>query len=78
MIDIVSVLHEVRPEHDFTASDDFITDGLLDSFDIVVLVSLLEEKYGLVIDGEDIIPEYFINIDALGQLLKRYAGDHES
>ena len=42
---IMSMLNELRPEFDFTDSDDFVMDGLLDSFDIISLVSMLEETY---------------------------------
>ena len=41
---IISILSEIRPEFDFTQSSDFIADGYLDSFDIVALVSALEEN----------------------------------
>ena len=35
---IHTILSELRPEADFTASTDYLTDGLLDSTDIVSLV----------------------------------------
>ena len=43
----------MRPEYDFSTSQDFISDGMLDSFDVVTLVSELEEKFSIAIDGED-------------------------
>ena len=50
---ILDILQGIRPEYDFTVSDDFIGDGLLDSFDIVTFVSELEDSFGIVIDGLD-------------------------
>ena len=38
------VLKEIRPEFDFTTSNDFITDGMLDSFDMVTLVAALDKS----------------------------------
>jgi acyl carrier protein len=64
-----SVLREIRPEFDFTESADFIADGLLDSFDIVVLVSDLDKRYGISIDALEIVPENFRNLEAIGHLL---------
>ena len=59
---ILEILQDIRPELDFTESNDFIEDGYLDSFDMVALVSALDKEYGISILGEDIIPENFINI----------------
>ncbi len=71
---IFEMLNELRPEFDFTDSDDFVMDGLLDSFDIISLVSMLEEKYGCKIDGLDIVPENFSSIDSILALVKKSGG----
>lgn len=34
---IFSILSGMRPEYDFSTSQDFISDGMLDSFDVVTL-----------------------------------------
>lgn len=71
---ILAMLSELRPEFDFLESKDFIIDGLLDSFDIVSLTSMLEEKYGITIDGLDIVPENYASIEALAGLVKKSGG----
>ena len=38
---IISILSELRPEFDFSEPVNFIEEGMLDSFDIVTLVSSL-------------------------------------
>ena len=53
---VLEILKEIRPEFDFAASQDFITDGMLDSFDMITLVSALDKNYGISIDGTDIVP----------------------
>ena len=60
---------EIRPEFDFGASTNFIEEGMLDSFDIVSLVASLDEEFGISIDGTEIIPENFSNVDSIFQLL---------
>ena len=65
------ILKEIRPEFDFTASADFIADGMLDSFDIVTLVAALDKNYGISIPGTDILPENFQNIGSIETLLRR-------
>ena len=69
---ILSILQGIRPEFDFTKSDDFITDGMLDSFDMVTLVSDLDKVYGISISGVDIVPENFQNIASIEKLLRKY------
>ena len=68
------MLIELRPEFDFMDSDDFVMDGLLDSFDIISLSSMLEEKYGITIDGLDIVPENYSSLDAIEKLVKKSRG----
>ena len=69
---ILEILTEIRPEFDFTGSEDFIEEGLLDSFDVVTLVSDIEKDYGISIEGVDILPENFRNTVAIETLLQRY------
>lgn len=69
---LAELLNEIRPEFDFTASRDFIADGMLDSFDVVTLVATLDSRYGISIEGTDIIPEHFQNIETIASLLRKY------
>lgn len=62
---IYKILHELRPEFDFTTSKDFIADGLLDSFDVVALVTELETNFNCLIDALDILPENFTSIEQI-------------
>ena len=67
-----AVLAQIRPEFDFSVSRDFISDGMLDSFDIVLLVSALDKQFGICIDGREIVPQNFCNLEAISELLKKY------
>ena len=71
MKSIAEILKEIRPEFDFTASLDFISDGMLDSFDIVTLVSSLDKNFGVSIPGTEILPENFTNIQTIEVLLRK-------
>lgn len=72
MSKIIEILQEIRPEFDFTKSEDFIGDGYLDSFDLISAVSSVEQEYGIKIRGTDIIPDNFRNLDAMKSLLQGY------
>lgn len=69
---LAELLKGIRPEFDFTVSRDFIADGMLDSFDVVTLVATLDKTYGISIDGVDIVPEHFQNLDTIAALLRKY------
>lgn len=71
MKSIEAILAGIRPEFDFTTSADFIEDGMLDSFDVVTLVSDLEKEYTVSIDGVDIVPENFRNVATIRALLEK-------
>jgi len=68
---IVEILSEVRPEFDFNQDMDFIEAGMLDSFDIITLVNTLDEKFGISIDGVDVLPENFSSVERIENLLKK-------
>jgi len=68
---IIEILTEVRPEFDFNQEADFIKAGMLDSFDIITLVNTLDEKFGISIDGVDVLPENFSSVDKIVSLLKK-------
>ena len=69
---IIDVLGLVRPEFDFTESDSFIDDGLLDSFDLISLVTYLDQEFGISIEGTDIVPENFMNLTTIETMLNKY------
>jgi len=68
---IIEILTEIRPEFDFNQDTDFIQAGMLDSFDIIMLVNTLDEKFGISIDGVDVLPENFSSVEKIEKLLKK-------
>ena len=71
---IYEMLAEIKPEHDFKSSEDYIEDGMLDSFDLITLISMIEEEYHITVDALEIIPENFCNVEAIVNLVKKSGG----
>lgn len=69
---VLNILSEIRPEFDFSNSSNFIEDGLLDSFDVVTLVTMLDEEFGISIEGTEVIPDNFISVESICSLLSKY------
>ena len=71
---IYEILTELRADFDFHYSEDFIVDGMLDSFDIISLVTALEDNYKIFIDALDILPENFCSVEAIANLVRKNGG----
>ncbi len=68
---IIKILTEIRPDFDFTPDVNFINEGILDSFDIVCLVSAIDEEFSVSIPGKEIVPDNFSTIDNIEVLINR-------
>ena len=68
---IIEILKEIRPEFEFEGVEDFFEEGMLDSFDLMTLVATLDERFSIKIDGTDILPENFANVDAIVALVEK-------
>lgn len=71
---IREILIDTRPEYDFLDEVDFIESGMLDSFDVLTLVTELEEQFNIHIDGSDILPENFCSLKAIENLVIKSGG----
>jgi acyl carrier protein len=68
---LIEILAELHPEVDFSTATDLIDDGILDSLDIVSLVSAIDTEFDVTIPAEEIIPENFNSAEALYALITK-------
>lgn len=55
-------------------NDQLLEQGIIDSFGIMTLLSFLEEKFSVHIEGDDLTPENFSSISTISALIDRKAG----
>ncbi len=70
MEDLLEILNDLHPEVDFEVEEHLIDDGILDSLDIVNLISEISEVFDVSITANDIIPENFNSAKALYSLIQ--------
>lgn len=71
MNELLEILTDLHPDIDFEAEENLIGDGILDSLDIVSLISQIDDTFDVVIPPEEIIPENFNSAKALYELICR-------
>ena len=71
MEELMWILGELHPDVDFNTADDLIGDGVLDSLDIVTLITEINSAYDVSIPAEEILPENFRSAKAIYDLITR-------
>lgn len=68
---VLAVLQELHEDIDYEGEEALVDDRILDSFDLVTLVTELGEEFDVEITAKDFIPENFNSIDRLTRLVLR-------
>ena len=68
---LIEILNALHPEVDFSASEGLVENGILDSLDIVMLITEINDKFDVSIPAEEIIPENFNSVSAIMALIER-------
>ncbi len=72
---LMDILTELRPDVDFVNETNLISGGILESFDIVSLVSELTDEFDITIRPKDLVPENFNSVDAMLALITKLMED---
>lgn len=68
---LIEILASLHPDVDFESNDSLVDDGILDSLDIVTLVTEINAEFDVTIPAEEIVPENFNSAAALMELISR-------
>ena len=71
MTELLEILENLHPEVDFDTCTTLIDDKILDSFDIITIISEINEEFDVVMPAEEIVPENFNSAQALYALVKK-------
>jgi acyl carrier protein len=67
---ILEILQQVRPDVDFNKEKFLIDDSILDSFDIVSIISELNDEYEIAIRVTELKPENFNSAEAIMKMVE--------
>ncbi len=67
---LLEILKSVRPDVDFENETALIDDGILDSFDVVSIISELDDAFGVQVRITELDPECFNSVEAIWKLIQ--------
>jgi D-alanine--poly(phosphoribitol) ligase subunit 2 len=70
MEELIQILEVIRPDINFKEEENLVDGGLLDSFDIVSIVSELNDHFDIAIRVTELKPENFNSAKAIFEMCK--------
>lgn len=68
---VLELLEDIRPDVDFENEKQLISHKILESFDIIMMISELEEEFNVKISPKELVDENFNSVDAIVAMLER-------
>jgi len=72
---LLEILQEMHDDIDFAAHETLIDDNVIDSFDIITLIAEIDDRMGVRIPPEELVPENFNSYAAISALIARLEDD---
>ena len=67
---LLELLKGIRPDVDFENETALIDDGVLDSFDVVSIISELDDAFGVQVRITELDPENFNSAESIWKLVQ--------
>lgn len=68
---LLEILKGIRPDVDFENETELIDEGILDSFDVVSIISEIDDAFGVQIRINELDPENFNSAEAIWSLIQK-------
>ncbi|MGN0203065.1 MAG: acyl carrier protein [Coprococcus sp.] len=75
MNELIKILNKVKTGIDYLSEKRLVSDGLLDSLDVMTIVTELCDEFDVDILPTDIVPENFESAEAMWRLVERLQED---
>ena len=67
---LIDILSGIRPDVDFENEESLIDDGLIESLDIVAIVTEIMAEFDVEISVDDLLPENFNSAEAILAMIR--------
>ena len=68
---LLEILSEIKENVDFEAEKALIDDGIIDSLDLMQLISEIESEFDVEVEMDNIVPENFNSAEAMMAMIER-------
>lgn len=72
---LLEILEGIRPDVDFNEEKELMDGGVLDSFDVVTIISELNDEYDIHITVDELKPENFNSAESIMDMVERLKND---
>lgn len=72
---VKEVLRDLHPDEDTDECEGLVSDGILDSYDIITIITQLADEFDAVITADKITPENFDSARAIAELVDEILND---
>ena len=71
MIEIINILKKINEYIDWENEKEILTKGMIDSVELLEVITELESEYNIEIDIDEISPENFDSVDSIVAMVER-------
>ena len=75
MEELKEILEGIRPDIDFDKEKKLIDDGILDSIDIIGMITEINDNFDVDINVQYLLPENFNSIEAIYALIQKLSDE---
>lgn len=70
---VIAMLSDINDEVDFSTEDKLVDDRILDSFDILSVISAIDDEFDVSVPAKEIVPENFNSAQDIYEMIVRLA-----
>ena len=71
MEELIAKLEEMKPEVDFRNETGLFDKRLLESFDVIQIIAMIDEEYDITVPPSQIMPQNFNSAAAIYDMIQR-------
>ncbi len=74
MEELLNILKDINPDVDYEIEDKLIDDQILDSMQVLELVSTLEDEFDIEVTPTELVPANFNSAESMWDMIQRLQG----